>query len=76
MYSQLAKIVRDFLCYPLASIEVERIFNFSREICSFCRSKLSPETIRALILLYFQIVADHRLNATYAQLDSVLDTGD
>jgi hypothetical protein len=76
MYPQLAKMARDFLCCPLAGMGVERIFNFSREICSFRRGKLSPETIRALILLYFQMVADHRLNAARAQLDGVLDTGD
>jgi hypothetical protein len=73
-YPTLAKMARDFLCIPLAGLGVERVFNFARDICHYRRARLLPTTIRALVLLYFSQVHDHRLNDARAILGKVYDT--
>jgi hypothetical protein len=47
----LATIARDYLAIPAASVGVERLFNQARDICSYRRHNLKPETVRALMML-------------------------
>lgn len=54
-------MARDLLCIPLAGVGVERTFNFARDICHYRRGQLSPDTIRALILVYHSQIQESRL---------------
>ena len=49
----LAAITRDYLTIPAASVGVERLFNMSRDICSYRRYNLKPDIIRALIIFIY-----------------------
>ena len=42
---------RDFLPVPGAEVDVERLFNITREILGLRRGSMSAETLRALILI-------------------------
>ena len=46
----MAAIARDYLAIPAASVGVERLFNMARDICSYRRHHLKPDTIRALVI--------------------------
>lgn len=54
----LAAIARDYLPIPTASVGVERLFNMARDICSYRRHHLKPDTIRALVI---SMCTDHYL---------------
>jgi len=54
----LAAIARDYLPIPTASVGVERLFNMARDICSYRRHNLKPDTIRALVI---SMCTDHYL---------------
>ena len=54
----LAAIARDYLAIPTASVGVERLFNMARDICSYRRHNLKPDTIRALVI---SMCTDHYL---------------
>lgn len=49
---RLAAIARDMLCIAAAGVGIERVFNIGRDICHYRRSKLSPQTIRSLMIKY------------------------
>ena len=46
----LARMARDILAIPAASVGVERIFNSARDICHYRRGRLRPDSIQASIL--------------------------
>ena len=46
----IAKIARDFLAIPGASVSVERLFSSSRHICQDLWSSLQSKTIAELLL--------------------------
>jgi hypothetical protein len=47
----LGAMARDFLAIPAAGVGVERLFNVARDICTFRRYRLRPETIRMLMMI-------------------------
>jgi hypothetical protein len=50
MYPILAMIARDFLAIAASGVGVERLFNSSRDICHYRRSRLAPDTIHAIMV--------------------------
>ena len=47
----LAQMAKDVLVVPIAGVGIERLFNTARNICSYRRYSLNPETIRELMLV-------------------------
>lgn len=50
-YPVLAKVARDFLAIPVSGVGVESLFSISRDVCHYRRSRLSGNTIEAVIKL-------------------------
>jgi hypothetical protein len=50
---------------PTASVGVERLFNMARDICSYRRHNLKPDTIRALVI---SMCTDHYLLSENLQI--------
>jgi hypothetical protein len=50
-YPTMARVARDFLGIPSASVSVERIFNFGRDQFGIRRHCLSPETLQQLMVV-------------------------
>ena len=46
-------MARDFLAIPAAGVGVERLFNVARDLCTFRRHCLRPDTIKMLMLQMF-----------------------
>jgi hypothetical protein len=44
-------VTRDYLLIPGAEVDVERLFNITRNILGLRRMSISAETLRSLILL-------------------------
>jgi hypothetical protein len=66
-------MARDLLCIPMAGVGVERLFNYTRDMCGYHRGQLQPSTIRALLLVYFAQVHTSRLDELYELLGSTID---
>jgi len=45
-------MARDILSIPASGVGVERIFNGARDVCQFRRSRLQPDIIKALMIIY------------------------
>lgn len=46
----LAQMTRDFLSVPASGVGVERLFNSSRDVCHYRRSRLASDTIHSIML--------------------------
>ena len=72
-------MARDILCIPAAESGVERVFSAARDVCRYRRGQLNPDTIRAIMLMYYSRQYNHR-QSNYRQshlttaLNDVLDT--
>jgi hypothetical protein len=66
-------MARDLLCIPLAGVGVERLFNFSRDVCSYRRGQLKPPAIRALMLVFFSQLQEERGNELRRILSDTID---
>jgi hypothetical protein len=64
----LAAMARDLLCIPMAGTGVERVFNFARDMCRYRHGQLHPQTIRALLLIYFSQITESRIDALQRDL--------
>ncbi len=59
-------MARDFLAIPASGVGVERLFNSSRDVCHYHRSRLLPDTIHAIML---QMCTDRfNLKQDYARI--------
>jgi hypothetical protein len=67
-------MARDMLCIPLAGVGVERVFNFARDMCGYRRGHLKPSTLRALLLVYHNQIAEARIDEHQRELHSTMDT--
>ena len=47
----MAIITRDYLPIPRAKVDVERLFNVTRDVLSLRRGAIKGETLRGLILV-------------------------
>ena len=72
-YPRLSMMARDLLCIPLAGVGVERCFNYARDMCHYRRGQLAPETIRALMLVYFSQITENRADELHQSLSSTMD---
>jgi hypothetical protein len=52
-YPILAKVARDFLAIPLASVSVERLFNLGRDQLALRRHNLAAETLQQLMIIQY-----------------------
>ena len=75
-YPGLSKMAKDLLCIPLAGVGVERCFNFARDMCDYRRGQLAPETIRALLLVYFSQITKSRADKIQRILSSITNIND
>ena len=50
VYPTLSRMAQDFLTIPASGVGVENLFSTARDICHYRRSRLSPETIEAIML--------------------------
>ena len=60
----------------MAGVGVERIFNFARDMCGYRRGQLLPDTIRALLLVYFHQISESRINELQRILYSTMNIND
>jgi hypothetical protein len=51
LYPVLSRIARDILATATSGVGVESLFNSVRDICHYRRSRLSPDTIEALVIM-------------------------
>ena len=76
----LASLARDYLAIPAASVGVERLFNQARDICSYRRHNLKPDTIRALMMLMcsdrFHLRQEFEAVAAAENVEEVNDDGE
>ncbi len=49
VYPGLAAMARDILCIASAGVDLERVFNYSKDVCHYKRN-LSPDTVRAVMI--------------------------
>jgi hypothetical protein len=64
-------MARDFLTVATNGVSVERLFNSSRDICHYRRSRLYPDTIEAIML---QMCTDRfTINEEYQQILDEVD---
>jgi hypothetical protein len=61
----IAEMAREFLAIPASGVSVERLFNHARDICTYRRHSLKPETLRLLVMLMcmdsFNLKEEYRL---------------
>jgi hypothetical protein len=61
----IAEMAREFLAIPASGVGVERLFNQARDICTYRRHSLKPETLRLLVMLMcmdsFNLKEEYRL---------------
>lgn len=50
IWPTLAKLARNYLAIPAAGVGVERLFNSARDICTYRRHLLKPETVGQLMM--------------------------
>ena len=50
-YPHMAAAARDFLSIPASEVDVEALFSLGRDILGIRRYSLSPESMRALMIL-------------------------
>jgi len=62
----IARIARDVLAIPAAGVGVERLFNVARDICSYRRYSLKPDTLRLLMILNY--TNQQQLREEYRQI--------
>jgi hypothetical protein len=66
-------MAREFLAIPASGVGVERLFNQARDICTYRRHSLKPETIRLLVMLMcmdsFNLKEEYRLSRAANDLE-------
>ena len=66
-------MAREFLAIPASGVGVERLFNQARDICTYRRHRLKPETLRLLIMLMcmdsFNLKEEYRLSKAANELE-------
>ena len=59
-------MAREFLVILASGVSVERLFNQARDICTYRRHSLKPETVRLLVMLIymdsFNLKEEYRLS--------------
>ncbi len=73
----LAQMAKDILAIPIARVGVERIFSAARRVCGYQRHRLSPETIRKIIVVReWEMVRERHNQDMVAVVDIPDSTGD
>jgi len=79
-FPRLSAMARDLLCIPATETGVERVFSAARDVCGYRRGQLSPNTIRAIMLVYYSRRYNSRQSSNtqshYTSLDDIMDTTD
>jgi hypothetical protein len=69
----VAEMAREFLAIPASGVGVERLFNQARDICTYRRHSLKPETVRLLVMLMcmdsFNLKEEYRLSTAANDLE-------
>jgi hypothetical protein len=69
----ITEIAREFLVILVSGVSVERLFNQARDICTYRRHSLKPETLRLLVMLMcmdsFNLKEEYRLSAVANDLE-------
>ena len=65
-YLALARMARDVLAVPLASVAPERVFSVARDVISYRRCRLNPEIISRIMLAkyYFRQIDTEAMEET------------
>jgi hypothetical protein len=65
-FPMVAEMAREFLAIPASGVGVERLFNQARDICTYRRHRVKPETLRLLVMLMcmdsFNLKEEYRLS--------------
>ncbi len=61
-------MARDLLYIPIVGVSIKRVFSLARDMCGYRRGQLQPQTIRALLLLYFSLVVESRVDKLQKEL--------
>lgn len=64
-------MARDILCIPASEALVERVFSAARAVCDYRRNQMTPDTIRAIMLVYYQQKIERQRPW---ELDDIMDT--
>ncbi|OAF60170.1 hypothetical protein VC83_02903 [Pseudogymnoascus destructans] len=54
LFPGFAAMARDILCIPASEALVERVFSTARAVCNYRRNQMAPETIRGIMLVFYQ----------------------
>jgi hypothetical protein len=54
-------MAKDVLAVPISGVGVERVFSIARQICTYQRHRLNPETLKMLVIVRQQ--RRHRASA-------------
>lgn len=57
-FPRLAQVAKDILAIPVSQVGVERVFNTARDVIGDRRHRLSPQTIRQLVVLKHALLED------------------
>jgi len=66
-------MARDLLYIPMAGVGVERAFSYARDMCGYRRGQLKPETLRALMLVYYAFLNQSRVDELQEKLRDTFD---
>lgn len=72
----LAAMARDYLAIPASGVGVERLFNVARDICTYRRHYLLPQTISDLMMTCidkFELAEDLRLRKSESMKNAELE---
>ena len=65
-------MARDVLCIPASEALIERVFSTTRAVCNYKRNQMTPNTIRAIMLVYYrQKIEREKLQEHYLVTDII-----
>lgn len=66
-------MARDLLYIPMAGVGIKRAFSYARDMCGYRRGQLKPETLRALMLVYYAFLNQSRVDELQEKLRDTFD---
>jgi hypothetical protein len=67
-------MARDILCIPASETLVERVFSTARTVCNYKRNRLAPETIRAIMLVYYRQKIERERQFEHYSVTDIIDS--
>jgi len=72
----MARMAKDLLAIPMTSLGPERCFNFAGDMCHYRRGQLHNDTVTAIMLSYYALLVEKRIDQLKAALDATINIQD